>query len=222
MTFKKHILKFYKDLSPDWKLPKGIDLIYPLENKQVLKFMNAFYTKYYDDKNKRYFLFGINPGRLGAGVTGIPFTDPVHLESFCEIENDLKKKHELSSIFIYDMINTYGGIENFYSKYYISSVCPLGFTKDNKNYNYYDSKELTAAVEDKIIQAIEIQISKFCNREEAFSLGQGKNYKYLAKLNEKHEWFEKVTPLPHPRCIMQYKLKTKDVYLDEFMQKLKY
>jgi hypothetical protein len=88
---------------------------------------------------------GINPGRFGAGVTGIPFTDTKRLEEKCWLTIEGLTTYEPSSVFVYDVIEAYGGVEKFYSDYYISSVCPLGFVKFNEkgkeiNYNYYDSR----------------------------------------------------------------------------------
>ena len=216
------ILDFYENLSSKWRLPAGVKLIYPFSNEDVWNLMTQFYKKYYDDKNERCVLFGINPGRLGAGMTGVPFTDPIRLESICGISNDIPKRQELSSLFIYEMISKFGSAKEFYSKVYISSICPLGFTKDGKNYNYYDSKELYSAVEPKMIKAIKKQLAFNVRRDVVFSLGQGKNFKVLKNLNNKYGWFEKVLPLPHPRWVMQYKLKTKEIYLDEYVQKLSY
>jgi len=129
-------------------------------------------------------------------------------------------KHELSSIFVYEVINAMGGPEAFYKHFYISSLCPLGFIKSEKNYNYYDDKVLYNSVESHMITAIEYQISKFCNRDIAFSMGQGKNFKVFKALNDKHHWFKEIKPLPHPRWVMQYKRKTKQLYIDEYMSKL--
>ncbi len=39
----------------------------------------------------RYLILGINPGRFGGGITGIPFTDPIRLQNICGIENDFQK-----------------------------------------------------------------------------------------------------------------------------------
>jgi len=72
-------------------------------------------------------LLGINPGRFGSGTTGVSFTDPIKLEKYCGIRNDLVKKAELSADFIYAMIIAYGGLESFYNRFFISSVSPLGF-----------------------------------------------------------------------------------------------
>lgn len=222
MTFAEQILHFYKDFKPNWKLPNEVELIFPYKDKDVMAHMTSFYTKFYNDKKKRCILFGINPGRLGAGTTGVPFTDPIRLQADCLIPNDIRKKQELSSVFIYEMINQFKSVKAFYNQIYISSICPIGFIKDGKNYNYYDSKDLYNAVESKIIKAIEEQLKFPVRRDKSFSLGKGKNYKVLKNLNDKFNWFEEVIPLPHPRWVMQYKLKTKQVYLDEYFEKLSY
>jgi len=79
---------------------------------------------------------------MAVGITGIPFTDPVKLEVL-GIANDFQKKRELSSDFVYQMITAFGGANKFYQTFYISAISPLGFTKDEKNLNYYDVKRLT-------------------------------------------------------------------------------
>jgi hypothetical protein len=219
-SFDQHIISFFDTLKPNWELPSDIELIYPFGDPYIKSLLNIFVRKFYNGKRKRTFLFGINPGRFGAGVTGIPFTDPIALKDHCEIDNKAPRKYELSSIFVYEVIDAMGGAEAFYKQFYISSLCPLGFVKDGKNYNYYDSSDLYNSVEQHMLKAIEYQISKFCNRDIAFSMGQGKNYKVFKSLNDKHQWFKEVQPLPHPRWVMQYKRKTKQVYLDEYVDKL--
>ena len=107
----------------------------------------------------RISIFGINPGRFGAGLTGISFTDPIRLELVCGIKNDLKKKPEPSSRFVYKVIEAYGGVEKFYNDFYVTAVSPLGFTEDGNNLNYYDYKSLVAAAEPFIIDSIKKQIS---------------------------------------------------------------
>lgn len=109
--------------------------------------MEAFYLKYYGSSEARTFLFGINPGRFGAGVTGVPFTDPVRLVQDCGIENAFEKRQELSAQFVWSFIRAYGGPEAFCSDFYITSLSPLGFIKAGKNINYYDDRQLIKAVE---------------------------------------------------------------------------
>jgi len=220
MTFAAQVISFHRQLKPNWKIPKGIGLIYPFTHEETWEVFEAFYQKYFNDSNPRTFLFGINPGRLGAGVTGIPFTDPKILEEIIRIPNTFHKRNELSAIFVYDMINAMGGPQAFYTQYYITSVCPLGFIANGKNVNYYDDKKLQEAVEKHIIANINQQKEMGANAEVAFSMGQGKNFKYLKALNDKHGFFKQIVPLPHPRWVMQYRLKRKAEFIEEYVTKL--
>jgi len=215
------ILLYYRSISKRWKLPKDVSLLYPFDNKDTISVMEQFYRKYYKSDNPRRLILGINPGRLGAGVTGIPFTDPKILQEKLKIKNTFHKRNELSSIYVYDLIDAYGGPAKFFRKFFISSVCPLGFTKNGINYNYYDDKELYAAVERYIIKYMKSHLKLNIETDVAYCWGKGKNYKFLKKLNDQHKWFEKVIPQPHPRWVMQYKLKTKDVFMGQVLEELK-
>ena len=220
MSFGQQVIDFHLGLQPDWKLPKGIELIFPFDDPDTISAFNQFFVKYFSDDNPRTFLFGINPGRFGAGVTGIPFTDPKILEATCAIPNPFNKRNELSSIFIYEMIAAMGGPKSFYKDFYITSVSQLGFITNGKNINYYDDKKLEKAVRIRIIDNIQHQLTFGANRKTAFSIGQGQNLKFLKKLNDEHHFFEEIIPLPHPRWVMQYRLKSKEVYIDEYVTKL--
>lgn len=221
MTFAESIIAFYFSLDASkWKLPKGIQLLNPFANPEMRPIFEQFYHKYFNDENQRHLIVGINPGRFGAGVTGISFTDPKILEEQCDIPNDFQKRNELSAIFIYEMIHEYGSIADFYSRFFISSVVPLGFVKDGKNINYYDDKSLQDNLKPYIIDSLTKHIAFGIPTDKLFVLGQGKNYKYVTKLNAEIKLFDEVIPLPHPRWVMQYRLKRKQEYLDEFMLKL--
>ena len=220
MTFSEHVLQFHHNLSPDWKLPPDIDLLFPYNNPETLSAMDAFYRKYYTDTKKRVFIFGINPGRHGAGITGISFTDPIRLENVCGISNPFHKRPELSSDFVYRFIDAYGGANAFYSLFYITSVCPLGFTKDGKNINYYDDKGLQNAVADHIVSNINTQLQFGGYEELALCLGQGKNHKYLQQINAENQWFDRIIPLPHPRWVMQYRRKRMEEFISEYISQL--
>jgi len=182
--------------------------------------MTGFYNKYYSDNRPRTLMLGINPGRFGAGLTGVPFTDPIRLEEVCGIKNSFAKKQELSSVFIYDIIDAYGSCDQFYGDVYISSICPLGFIKDNKNYNYYDDPSLTTAIEPFVIDHLRDQIAFGVRTDRILCLGQGKNFKYLEKLNTEYKFFAEVIPLPHPRWVMQYRLRRKAEFVDAYLQAL--
>lgn len=220
MTFAKKVLSFNRNLSLDQKLPKGVQVMNPYLDPTAFNLCSQFYNKYYNDSFERTLIFGINPGRFGGGITGIPFTDPIKLESECHIANDLTKKAELSADFIYKMITAFGGTKKFYKKFFITAISPLGFIKDGTNLNYYDIKELQASISGFIIDAIQAQLKFNVNRQICFCLGEGSNFKFFSKLNREHNFFNTIIPLPHPRFIMQYKRKQIDEYVEMYINRL--
>lgn len=221
MTFAEHVLKFYQSLDlSTHKLPEGVEVLNPYQDKTAFDLTSKFFTKFYSDTQPRKIIIGINPGRFGGGMTGIPFTDPIRLETQCGIPNELPKKPELSSDFIYRMLSAFGGVEKFYSKYFISSVSPLGFTKDSKNLNYYDIKNLQLVIEDFIVQSIRKQLTFNVSTDIGFCLGEGQNYKFLQTLNKDHKFFDQIVPLPHPRFIMQYRRKRLDEFVNHYVNVL--
>ncbi len=223
-TFAEKIILFNKNLAFEGLLPKGIRIINPFkENPKALQISSEFYRKFYSDQRQRHIILGINPGRFGAGVTGVPFTDTKRLFDECGLPFSGKPTHEPSSAFVYEVIKTYGGTKKFYRDFYIQSVFPLGFTATNEkgkeiNYNYYDSKELTDAVYDLMIENIQKQVSFGINTNVCFCFGTGKNAKFLKKINDKFHFFERIIALEHPRFIMQYKFKSKELYLEKYLK----
>ncbi|MBR9999883.1 MAG: DUF4918 family protein [Cyclobacteriaceae bacterium] len=221
MNFGEKAIRFYRSLRPPAiPLTDAIEILDPLREKNVLNFLEAFFDKFYMDGRKRIFLIGINPGRFGGGITGIPFTDPVNLQEVLGIPNVLDKKHELSSRFIYDVINKMGGPENFFGYVYLTAVSPFGFTRHKKNLNYYDNIHLQQSWEPFIIDWLRTQIEFGANREIGFSLGMGKNYQYLKSLNIKHGFFRRIEALPHPRWVMQYRFKKRDDFSYIYFERL--
>jgi hypothetical protein len=227
MTFAEKIIGFNQSLRFDQPLPAGIRVMNPFaENPDALKASSQFYLKYYSDYLSRKLILGINPGRFGAGVTGIPFTDTKRLQEKCGIEIRNVSTHELSSVFVYEFIDAYGGAAVFYRDYYISAVSPLGFVKTGANgkeinLNYYDDKDLLQASREFIIASLEKQLEFGIDREFCFCFGNNKNYKYLSELNREKHYFDRILPLEHPRFIMQYRSKYKDIYIDRYLKVLK-
>ncbi|GAB4093473.1 uracil-DNA glycosylase family protein [Flaviaesturariibacter terrae] len=219
-TWAQQLYHFYTHFDPPRPLPNGVEWLFPQEEREVQKVVKAFLDKYYNDRNERRLLLGINPGRFGAGVTGVNFTAPRQLTDALGIKHSFKMQSEISAEFIYELIAAYGGPDAFYGRHFIGSVCPLGFVQHGKNINYYDDKELLAAVEPFIIESIEAQLQLPVDRSVCLVIGGEKNFKYLDKLNNRYGWFEKLQPLPHPRFIMQYKRKEKQRFIDQYLQVL--
>lgn len=222
LTQSYAILNFYKSLKPDFVVPKGVHIMNPFTDKTSWELTTAFYNKFYGDARPRHFIFGINPGRFGGGVTGIPFTDPIRLENECGIKNDLAKKPELSSLFVYAVIEAWGGVKKFYGDFFITALSPLGFTKDGLNLNYYDDKELLKDSKPFIIDCIRRQLKTIAtDRDYCFCLGEGTNYKIFRQLNEEQGFFKEIIPLSHPRWVMQYRRKRVGEFVEVYVEKLK-
>jgi hypothetical protein len=221
LTQSYAILNFYRQLSPRLHLDEGVAIMNPFTDARAWQLAETFYQTYYNDNHPRRFVFGINPGRFGAGVTGVPFTDPIRLKDVCGIDNDLPRKAELSSLFIYAMIEAYGGVKAFYYDFYITALSPLGFTKNGVNLNYYDDKSLMKSIEPFMVDCIKKQQQTIATTDTCFCLGEGTNYKIFQKLNNKYGFFKQITPLPHPRWIMQYRRKKIDEYVQLYVEKLR-
>jgi len=225
-TFAEKMISFCRELDYKGSLPPGISIMNPFrDNDKIIDIITQFYNKFYYDNRIRHLILGINPGRNGAGVTGIPFTDTKRLRERCGIVFQGSETYETSSVFVYEMIEKYGGPEKFYSDFYFSSVCPLGFTSAGKkssriNYNYYDNKKLTESVLGFIVDSIKRQLEFGISRDVCFCFGTGKNFKFLSDLNSKYHFFEKIIPLEHPRYIMQYQMKHMKSFIDDYLEKL--
>lgn len=221
MLLSDKLTGFYWRLQPPQKLPKGIDVLFPHTQPEVKAIIKTFFTKYYSGHATPGLIFGINPGRLGAGITGINFTAPRQLSKHCGIHHPFNESSELSAEFIYDMIEAYGGPAAFYNDWFITPVCQIGFVKQGKNINYYDDKVLLKTLTPYIIHHIEAVLAMGFKQEHCFCIGEDKNYKFLRSLNDTYNWFKKITPLPHPRFIMQYRRKVKQQYMDQYIVALK-
>jgi hypothetical protein len=222
--FADSVIQFFRELDFKGSLPEGISVMNPFRNDpEIIPVITQFYNKFYSDHSSRHLILGINPGRFGAGVTGIPFTDSKRLLEKCDLSIPGLSTFETSSVFIYEMIDAFGGVEKFYNAFFISAVCPLGFTLVNNkgksvNYNYYDSRKLTEAVSDFIKSSLMRQLEFGIKRDSCFCLGTGKNYKFLVQLNNEMKIFERIIPLEHPRFIMQYRSKQKKVYINKYLE----
>jgi hypothetical protein len=224
--FSDKVIRFYQQLDFQGDLPAGIQIMNPFRNNPPVELIvRLFYSRFYSDSNSRILILGINPGRFGAGATGIPFTDTKRLNENCRIKFTEFQTHEPSSAFIYEMIDAYGGVKRFYEAFFISAICPLGFTINGKNnrpvnYNYYDSKELLHAVYPFIVDSLKKQLDFGIEKSVCFCLGTGKNEASIRKLNDLFGLFKKIIALEHPRYIMQYKAKSKIQYIARYVEAL--
>jgi hypothetical protein len=216
-TFGARVFRFYRNLvSP--AVPAGIEVMNPYTDPHIRRYVREFLQRYFDDNEPRVLVFGINPGRFGAGITGVTFTDPVALADLCGIANDLPRRRELSSIFIYDFIERFGGVQAFYRRFFLTALSPLGFTREGRNLNYYDDPGLVRAVTPFITRCIQRQIAIGGRRDHAIVLGKGANTKLMSRLNDEHGFFRQIHSLEHPRPIMQYRRQRLEYYLSRYVE----
>lgn len=218
--FSENIIDFYSNLENTGNLPPAISALNPYESSAVLDVVTVFYKKYYADNTERIYMVGINPGRFGGGITGISFTDPINLEERCRVKNNFAKRHELSSKFIYKLIETFGGEKHFFSAFFLTALYPFALIKDGKNYNYYEDSKTWEILKPEILKMFEDQLNAGASRKSVICLGK-KNEKYLREINNELNFFEKIITFEHPRYIMQYKLKSLDYYLNDYARQLK-
>lgn len=224
-TFADRAIQFYNNLSLDTHLPDDIKAINPYQgNELITEIIKIFHRKFFEDNSPRRLLVGINPGRLGAGVTGVPFTDTKRLSQDCGIKIEELQSHEPSSVFVYEVIQALGGPEQFYHRFFINSVCPVGFTRKNKkgnwvNCNYYDDYDLFQSLKPFLTQSLKQQISLGLDTSVCYSLGK-KNAKLLQLINSQEKLFDKIIALPHPRYVVQYKFKQKADFVMQYIMAL--
>jgi hypothetical protein len=84
-TWAEHLIQFYRTLQPPKTLPSGITWLHPQQNGEVMELASRFFEKFFSDTAPRRLLLGINPGRFGAGITGVNFTAPKQLAQYCGI-----------------------------------------------------------------------------------------------------------------------------------------
>jgi hypothetical protein len=217
-TFGECAFQFYASLELPNKLPIGVAVLNPFPAPGIQGYLRLFYQKFFFDNHKRVFVFGINPGRFGAGITGVTFTDPIALETFCGVPNDLPKKRELSSVFIYEFIKLWGGPKKFYRDFFLTAVSPLGFVKDGRNFNFYDHPTLLRDIKPFLIWSIESQLEFGARSGAAIVLGTGKIRKVFDDLNREGSFFKNVYAVEHPRFIMQYRRRRLGDYLQKYSE----
>ena len=85
------------------------------------------------------------------------------------------------------------------------------------NFSYLDSQDLTQTVKNFIIESIQKQIIFCIKTNICFCIGTGENSPFLQSINNKYGFFKKIIALTHPRYIMQFKSKTKQEYINKYV-----
>lgn len=229
MTMAGRILNFYSKLPQNLiVLSEEYRMINPFTGSQKEKveaITTAFYQKYYNDSRPRRLILGSSPARRGTAVTGVPFEDAMHLQMQTGIVIDEFYINKSSSGFLYEVMEAYGGYEKFYADFYMNFVCPLGIVKKNArgnevNCNYYDNEKLQESLKPFIVTSLRTQLEFGIDTSVCYCIGSGENYRFLSRINNEYGFFNTIIPLEHPRFIMQYNSKKKDMFLEKYINAL--
>ncbi len=221
MTFGDKAYRFFTALRLGRALPPGVAVMNPYKDPAVRACFRAFLKRHFGDSRRRILILGINPSRFGAGITGVAFTDPVALREFCGVPNAMGDAREVSSTFVYQVVDAMGGPKKFYRDFFLTATCPLGFVKRGVNYNFYDHPDLERDVTPFIVRSLKAQIAMGGRSDVAIVLGAGKLKAFLDRLNAEHGLFGKLVALEHPRFIMQYRRKRVPEYVRKYRSALR-
>jgi len=216
-SFGEMIERFLIELRMDGMLPKGIEILDPYTNHEVARVVHEMVTKYYVDASLRIAIWGINPGRFGAGITGLSFTDPWAVSNLLGIETTLVGRRELSAEFISMVIEAYGGPKTFYLDVYMGALSPLGFVKNGNNINFYDDSELTNSIIPFVLSSLKQQQEAGLVADRCIVLGSGKLKQFMERTVRPSMKYKQVKYLDHPRYIMQYRRTKLTHYVEQYV-----
>lgn len=124
-----------KDLA---QLLNGSDISVLREFEDNIFIAKRFAKAYCSSQRPATVLCGINPGRLGAGKTGVPFLD---FASLSKLLSDIDRRDaERSAQFFFEVVEHFGA-KAFYSTFHVTNISSVGFERAGKNANYYDLPE---------------------------------------------------------------------------------
>lgn len=115
--------------------------------------INAFCQKFYGDAIPRIMICGINPGRHGAGKTGVPFLDFMSLSRL--IPGIERQDSEKSASFFFEVVRSFDA-ESFFRTFYVGNFSSVGYLRDGVNLNYHDLPQAAReVVERNFLEEIE-------------------------------------------------------------------
>jgi hypothetical protein len=118
-----------------------------------LRRIQDFYEHYVFPHKQQVALCGINPGRFGAGKSGIPFVDVDSLTRLLGLKVEVGT--ERSAQFIRRVVDHFGA-SRFYAHVYVTNLSTFGFRNKNRNVNYY---ELPQALQSEIFRWFAAEMS---------------------------------------------------------------
>ncbi len=219
--FGRFVEHFLSNVTVGVELPADVQVLRPYTDPEVRRVLRLMCRKYYAGGHPRVGVWGINPGRFGAGVTGLSFTDPWAVAHDLGIPTTLEGRRELSAEFISRVIAAYGGAQKFYRDVYMSALCPLGFTRHDVNINFYDDVQLAKTIRPKIIEWMSQALDAGVRRDVTIVLGAGKLRSFMEKHIRTDVGLAEVVYLDHPRYIMQYRRRDVEAYVELYVETIR-
>lgn len=215
--FGSRLARYLNNLDFDVALPDGIQVLKPYETPEVRRVVQEFCRKYYSGVRPRLGIWGINPGRFGAGITGLPFTDPPALNSLLGIASTLEGRRELSAEFIGMVIEEYGGPFRFYADVYLGALSAFGFVSNGKNINFYDDANLSSDIVPFVRKTVQTITGFGLYGGYGLFLGSGALQRFVQRNLGDVFGGMQTDALDHPRYIMQYKRKQIGEYVKRYV-----
>lgn len=172
--------------------------------------IDAFWQKYYGDAVPRIMICGINPGRLGAGKTGIPFLD---YESLSQLIPGVERMDsEKSAGFFFRVVESFGA-ESFFKTFYVTNFSSVGYLRDANNFNYHDLPQpALEIVEQNFLEEI-----RLVEPTHVISLGRKVHGSVLRLLPP---GIDCSLRLPHPSWIATYRSYEMDHWVSRYRDAL--
>lgn len=220
-TFAGFVEQFLTSITIPGNLPNGIEVLQPYHDPEVRRVLNEMCSRHYASASTRIGVWGINPGRFGAGITGLAFTDPWAVQHDLGIPTSLSGRREMSAEFISMVIAAYGGADVFYNDVYMSALSPLGFIRNGININFYDDPALQKMMTPHIIRWMTEVFAHGVQRNVTILLGSGKLRTYMERSVREAVGVSEVIYLDHPRYIMQYRRRDIDRYVELYVETIR-
>ena len=177
-----------------------------LDHREVA---DAFWSTYYPKDLPREVICGLNPGRLGAGLTGVPFTDFFSLSKW--LPGIKRNDSEASAQFFFQVVQAVG-VEAFFKRFYVTNVSAVGFLKAGKNLNYHDLPQ--AALE--VVECNFHEEMRTVAPTRVIALGR---HAY-ASVKKNVPTDVEVSYLAHPSWIMTYRRRETDAWVQRYIDTL--
>lgn len=171
-----------------------------------------FIQQYLPEPLPQTVILGLNPGRSGAGLTGIPFLDFRSLANLLPDTPLPRNDTEPSANFFHRVVQNVG-VEKFYRTFYVSNVAAVGFLRDGKNCNY---PELPTAAQRVIEERFLAEMAQL-QPKRIIALGREVEATVQRLFPDDSV---RISHLPHPSWIMTYRLREAQSWVRRYTQML--